>query len=95
MNNLTNPMADPVVGDLVRYTQGGFTFEHSYVEPPSADEMAATLARQWRDNELQNTDNAAQIGDWPNRANILLYRSELRSWPESESFPTTRPELTT
>ena len=95
MDNLTNPMADPVVGDLVRYTQGGFTFEHSYVEPPSADEMAAILGRQWRDNELQNTDQASQTPDFPNRANILLYRSELRSWPESDNFPTTRPVLAT
>lgn len=50
-------------------------------------------ARNWRDDELEATDKAAQTPDWPNRDNILLYRTALRNWPSTEDFPNTRPEL--
>jgi hypothetical protein len=50
-------------------------------------------ARKWRDDELEATDKASQTPDWPNRDNILLYRTALRNWPSTEDFPNTRPEL--
>jgi len=51
------------------------------------------LARIWRNSELEATDKAAGIADWPNRDNILTYRAELRGWPSTSDFPATRPEL--
>ena len=96
MINLTNPDVDPVAGDMVQTSNGATTTTWNYSPPPSADEMAAISARQWRDNELQNTDQASQTPDFPNRDNILLYRAALRSWPaDADNFPDTRPVLAT
>ena len=49
--------------------------------------------KEWRDQELQQTDWIAQIPDYPNRDAYLTYRQELRDWPSTEDFPDTRPEL--
>ena len=56
-------------------------------------DILKTTERQWRDSELNATDQAAQTPDWPNRDNILLYRTALRDWPATDAFPDTRPEL--
>ena len=98
MINITNPDQDPVAGDIIVEDVGGFTITSQYSGPPTDAEIAAEVAseaRQWRDGELENTDQASQTPDFPNRDNILLYRSELRSWPESDNFPDTRPVLAT
>ena len=50
-------------------------------------------ARSWRDSELVATDQASQTPDWPNRDNILTYRTALRDWPATEDFPDTRPVI--
>lgn len=52
-----------------------------------------TLARAWRDRQLEGTDSQVMIPDYPNRDNIILYRVALRDWPASDDFPTTRPQL--
>ena len=97
MRNLTNPDEAPVLGDLVETTSdGGTVVTFNFMPPPSADEQAAMDARQWRDDQLSFYDKAAQIADWPNRSNILLYRADLRGWPaDADKFPATRPELAT
>ena len=97
MRNLTNPDQAPVLGDLVETTSdGGTVVTFNYMPPPSADEQAAMDARQWRDDQLSFFDKAAQIEDWPNRSNILLFRAALRGWPaDADKFPATRPELAT
>ena len=56
---------------------------------PTAEETA----RGWRNSELDATDTASQTPDWPNRDNILTYRTALRDWPSTSDFPATRPEL--
>jgi hypothetical protein len=43
--------------------------------------------------ELSSTDQASQTPDWPNRDNILLYRTALRDWPSTSDFPDTKPTL--
>ena len=58
------------------------------VEPTAEEE-----GRMWRDSELASTDEAAKIPDWPNRANILVYRQDLRDWPSTQDFPDTKPAL--
>ena len=94
MINITNPNQDPVAGDIIVEDAGGFTITSQYSGPPTDAEIAeevASASRNWRDTELENTDKAAQTPDWPNRDNILLYRSALRSWPaDADKFPTTR-----
>ena len=80
---------DPTDGQPYRKLMDGFPFEIGTYSVPSAD----AEARQWRDAELDATDKASQTPDWPNRDNILLYRTALRNWPSTEDFPNTRPEL--
>jgi len=80
---------DPTEGQPYRKLMDGFAFETGTHFVVSADEEA----RQWRDTELEATDKAAQTPDWPNRDNILAYRTALRDWPSTASFPATRPEL--
>ena len=67
-------------------------FEHyelwSAPEPTAAEE-----ARMWRNGELSSTDTASQTPDWPNRDNILTYRTALRNWPATSDFPATRPAI--
>ena len=48
-------------------------------------------AKIWRDLELKRTDIIAQTPDWPNRDKWITYRSTLRDWPSTSSFPATRP----
>jgi hypothetical protein len=66
----------------------------SIVEPVKAPNLTAEEeARIWRNSELASTDQAAQVPDWPNRANILTYRTALRDWPSTSDFPATKPTL--
>jgi hypothetical protein len=53
----------------------------------------AEEARKWRDEELQRTDVAATVSDFPNAEAVIAYRKLLRDWPDSDEFPTTRPVL--
>ena len=72
-------------------------FEHyelwADLTPAPVEPTAEEVARQWRNGELSSTDTAAQTPDWPNRDNILLYRTALRNWPSTSAFPSTRPTL--
>ena len=74
-------------------------FEHyelwADLTPAPVEPTAAEEARQWRDSELNATDRAAEISDWPNRTNILAYRVLLRDWPSTEDFPATQPTMPT
>jgi hypothetical protein len=47
----------------------------------------------WRNEELQRTDIAATVSDYPNAEAILVYRQALRDWPATEDFPDTKPEV--
>ena len=64
-------------------------------EEEPTDEVLGARARQWRDEELDATDKAANTLDWPNRTNILAYRVLLRDWPSTEDFPATQPIMPT
>ena len=54
-------------------------FEH-YELWTTPEPTAEEAARQWRDNELQLTDIAATVSDYPNAEAILAYRQALRDW---------------
>jgi len=75
------------------FVEANFENYELYVEPTPVEPTAAEEARQWRDGELSSTDTAAQTPDWPNRDNILTYRTALRDWPSTGDFPDTRPTL--
>lgn len=50
-------------------------------------------ARRWRDQELTATDYILPVTDHPQRDTYIAYRTSLRDWPSTESFPDTRPVL--
>ena len=75
------------------FVEANFEHYELYVEPTPVEPTAEETARNWRDGELSSTDTASQIPDWPNRDNILTYRTALRDWPASDDFPATRPTL--
>tara|TARA_R110000868_G_scaffold99013_1_gene272531 strand:+ start:393 stop:605 length:213 start_codon:yes stop_codon:yes gene_type:complete len=52
-----------------------------------------TKARNWRNAELNRTDIAATVSDYPNVEAYIAYRKALRDWPESDDFPDVRPAL--
>lgn len=66
---------------------------HSLVVIATDELTAEQTARGWRNEELSSTDTASQTPDWPNRDNILLYRTALRNWPSTSDFPATKPAL--
>lgn len=87
--NITN-----TINADAEFVEANFEHYEERVAPTPPEPTAEETARQWRDTELEATDTAAQTPDWPNRDNILTYRIALRDWPSTDSFPDTRPELT-
>ena len=87
--NVTNPR---IIGDE-SWVKANFDYVEEYVELTAPELTAEQEARMWRDMELTSTDQASQTSDWPNRDNILLYRTALRDWPSTADFPSTRPVL--
>ena len=89
--NVTNPC---IKGEE-SWVKANFDYVEAFVEPTPSAPTAEEEARMWRDMELSGTDTASQTPDWPNRDNILLYRTALRDWPATGDFPTTKPTLAT
>lgn len=58
-----------------------------------SDSELESEQRQWRNKELKATDWIVPITDHPERSNYLTYRTNLRDWPSTDSFPNTRPTL--
>jgi len=87
--NITNPC----IKASAEFVEANFEHYELWVEPTPPEPTAAEDARQWRDMELSVTDRAAQTPDWPDRDNILSYRTALRDWPATDDFPDTRPEV--
>jgi len=86
--NITNT----IIADLA-FVEANFDYYEEWVAPTPEEPTAAETARLWRNQELATTDTASQTQDWPNRDNILTYRTALRNWPSTSDFPETRPEL--
>jgi len=89
IQNLTNPNIDPVEGDKIVEMKNGFKITHTYVNPSTEEE----LAREWRNEQLQNCDWIVPLSDHPERETYMTYRAALRAWPSTSDFPTTKPVL--
>ena len=64
------------------------------IPTPVKQEPVLTLeesAREWRDQELQKSDEIVKIEDHPLRQNYMFYRDQLRDWPSTSNFPEVRP----
>lgn len=80
---------EPTDGQAYRKLLDGFAFETStYFSAPAEGE-----ARMWRDSELDATDYIVPLTDHPQRDAYIEYRTALRGWPSTQSFPDTRPVL--
>ena len=86
--NITN-----TINADAEFVEANFEHYEEWVAPTPVEPTAEEEARQWRNMELSSTDIASQTPDWPDRANILAYRTALRNWPSTSKFPATRPEL--
>ena len=49
-------------------------------------------AKDWRDDELKETDWVVPITDHPDHTKYIDYRKSLRAWPSTADFPDTRPD---
>ena len=68
-------------------------------EIQSQEEYTATLEakkveeKEWRNQELKNTDWVIMLDDHPERPLYYSYRARLRDWTGTSDFPDTRPIL--
>ena len=69
--------------DATSYVKKIFTNEH--ITPES-------LAREWRNKELDQTDWIEAIPKHSLYSSIMAYRDELRDWPSTKDFPTVLPQ---
>lgn len=81
------------INSSAEFVEANFERYELDVQPTPAEPSAEEEAREWRNGELSSTDKAAQTPDWPNRDNILTYRTALRDWPSTSDFPDSRPTL--
>jgi hypothetical protein len=68
--------------------------EHSLRLIEAAEKAGQTVEEyqlQWRNAELELTDKFVPITDHPNHAEILEFRTKLRDWPSTDTFPKVRP----
>ena len=80
--------------DLLRYVyDNGTTLEKTHYDPTPTTKEIETEARQWRDNEIRSTDYIVPLTDHPNHAATITYRQELRDWPSTSAFPSTKPTI--
>jgi len=74
------------VGDLYNEEDGW-----SHIVKTS-EELEAE-GREWRDNELIETDSIVAITDHSKHTSLMSYRQELRDWPSTDAFPDTKPTI--
>jgi hypothetical protein len=73
-------------------TRDGGSYELD--QPPEPTEAETRRwAREWRNQELANTDYIVPLSDHPQRNAYMSYRTALRDWPSTDDFPDTKPTL--
>jgi hypothetical protein len=72
----------------------GFIYQDGQIIDPfdllEGDELIAAkseIERDWRDGELKLSDWIIPLTDHPQHAAYLVYREELRTYPEQADFP--------
>lgn len=90
IENITNPNQEPQNGDLLRYIyDSGVIVEKEFDTPIEIDKVVEKQneERRWRNSELINTDWIVSVTDHPQHASYLVYREELRDYPQQADFP--------
>ncbi|MBO55787.1 MAG: hypothetical protein CL886_09030 [Dehalococcoidia bacterium] len=69
-------------------------FDH-YEEfaPAESGVTESTMARVWRNSELERTDLLMLLPDHPDKDSLTEYRQKLRDWPSTSDFPDTQPTI--
>lgn len=65
--------------------------DDGWSHPVKTTEELEVEARNWRNNELRETDFIMPLTDYPNRDTWITYRQELRDWTDTDDFPNTKP----
>ena len=72
----------------------GWIYENeNFVDPftklslEEQNEIKSNQERKWRDRELNNSDWIVPLTDYPQHADYLTYRQELRDYPAQVDFP--------
>lgn len=94
VTNITSSQRDdnPQDGDLLRYSyDNGMVIEKYFAVNNQESQSDEEVARMWRNGELSNTDFIVSTTDYPNHAQWLTYREQLRDWPSTDDFPNTKP----
>tara|TARA_Y100000996_G_C22540153_1_gene649718 strand:- start:752 stop:1054 length:303 start_codon:yes stop_codon:yes gene_type:complete len=73
-------------------TKDGGSYELDQT-PEQSDGEKKMWARDWRNNELANTDYIVPLTDHPQRDAYIQLRQKLRDWPSTSDFPETKPTL--
>ena len=73
--------------------EGNFVERGDVFEPFIPETTKAEYARRRRNELLQETDWIVNIPDHPQHSAYIAYRTALRDWPSTDSFPDTRPVL--
>lgn len=63
----------------------------NFSAPVKTQEQLEKEGREWRDAELKKTDFIVPTTDYPNHAQWMTYRQELRDWTATDNFPDTKP----
>lgn len=89
IENITNPNHEPQDGDKLKYTHSSGTIEIKTYNAPKqpTQEDIENEERKWRNSQLSSTDWIVSITDHPQRASYLVYREELRDYPQQSDFP--------
>lgn len=89
IENLTHPNQEPQDGDNIKITHPSGTIEIKTYNSPKepTQEDIEIQERQWRDRELKATDWIVSVTDHPQHAAYLVYREELRNYPQQADFP--------
>ena len=104
MSNVIRVITDGVAKDFAtledakkEFSEGKFIVVTDQTQQAQADIAAAAVReREWRDAELARTDSIVDVSDYPNKANMVAYRKELRDWPSVKNFSASpRPVLKT
>lgn len=89
IENITHPNQEPQNGDKLKYTYPNGAIEiKTYTKPYElTQEDIANEERLWRNSELKGTDWIVSVTDHPQHAAYLVYREELRNYPQQADFP--------
>lgn len=93
VNNLSRPNQEPQDGDFLEYIspKGSIVRKHYYAPKLQTEqellEQKVESEKSWRNGELSATDWIVPVVDHPKHAAYLVYRQELRDYPQQPDFP--------